>query len=387
MKNERGQAIVLVAFAIIALAAVIGLALDGGRMYQMRRQVQNAADAMALAGARVLASQGCTAGSALETNVCQQIVAFGQENGVTHNNITGRIQAWYVNRDGTRIGDACVGLGVPTGTTGVEVTAQITETTTFMRVVGQDNIAPAGNAMAMFGPVVQAGGGFLPIGFPVQRVDSIIGSGNMQFTMFEGSGSVCRRDGVDCPSNPPDNAQRGWLNFDYIYNAAHVGRGLPLERTVNKNFSNADLKRWAVEGCPHPLFAGTRGGLPPYYADGDYIAGDPGTRDVTRRDICETHMNRTVYLPVFDYVYVRADMQRTFPGNQEPGIGWVNSYYYHIVGFLAATLDSCSGGGSNGAIHGTFQYATIGQGQIEPGEGIGSGTACTPYLLGVTLWK
>ena len=386
MKDERGQAIVLVVFAIIGLAAVIGLALDGGRLYQTRREVQNAADAMAMAGTRVLASDGCTAGSNLETLVCEAIVEYGTQNGVTHDGVTGHIEAWYVNKDATRLSNACVGLGVPNGTTGVEVTAQITETTTFMRVVGQENIAPAGNATAMFGPVVQSGGGILPIGFPVQRVDSIIGSGNMEFTLFEGNGSVCRRDGVDCPSDPPSNSQRGWLNFNYIYNTAFLGQGLPLERTIAKNFSNDDLKGWAETGSPHPLFAGTRGGLPPYYPDGDYIAGDPGTRDVTRRTVCSAHMGQTVYLPLFDYVYVRSDMQSTFAG-QEPSLGWVNSNYYHIVGFLAASIDSCGGGGSNGTINGTFKYAVVGEGQIKPGEGIGSDTACTPTLKGVTLWK
>nr|MBP8864515.1 Tad domain-containing protein [Anaerolineae bacterium] len=173
MKDERGQAIVLVVFAIIGLAAVIGLALDGGRLYQTRREVQNAADAMAMAGTRVLASDGCTPGINLEAEVCQAIVDYGAEYGVVHDGVTGRIEAWYVNKDATRLGGACVGLGVPNGTTGVEVTAQVTETTTFMRVVGQETIAPVGDATAMFGPVVQSGGGILPIGFPVQRVDSI----------------------------------------------------------------------------------------------------------------------------------------------------------------------------------------------------------------------
>jgi len=386
MKDERGQAIVLVVFAIIGLAAVIGLALDGGRLYQTRREMQNAADAMAMAGTRVLASDGCNPSVNLEAEVCQAIVDYGAEYDVVHDGVTGRIEAWYVNKDAARLNNACVGLGVPNGTTGVEVTAQITETTTFMRVVGQETIAPVGDATAMFGPVVQSGGGILPIGFPVQRVDSIIDSGNMEFTLFEGDGSICRRDGVDCPSDPPSNSQRGWLNFNYIYNIAYVGRGLPLERTIAKNFSNSDLKGWAETGCPHPLFAGTRGGLPPYYSDGDYIAGDPGTRDVTRRIVCDTHMDQIVYLPLFDYVYVRSDMQSTFSGH-EPSLGWVNSNYYHIVGFMAASIDSCAGGGSNGTINGTFQYAVVGEGQINPGEGIGSGAACTPTLKGVTLWK
>ena len=48
---ERGQAIVLIAFAIAGLIAIIGLAIDGGFVFADRRHAQNAADASSLAGA------------------------------------------------------------------------------------------------------------------------------------------------------------------------------------------------------------------------------------------------------------------------------------------------------------------------------------------------
>src|SRR5512147_1679933 len=51
-KNEQGQAIVLMAFAMIALLAFAALAIDGGNAYVERRRAQNGADAGALAGAR-----------------------------------------------------------------------------------------------------------------------------------------------------------------------------------------------------------------------------------------------------------------------------------------------------------------------------------------------
>ena len=56
MRNERGQALVILAFALIALAAFAGLAIDGGRAYSARRQAQNTADATAMAGTRLLAT-------------------------------------------------------------------------------------------------------------------------------------------------------------------------------------------------------------------------------------------------------------------------------------------------------------------------------------------
>jgi len=49
--DESGQIIVLVAILMIGLVAVVGLVTDGGLVFSQRRDLQNAADAAALAGA------------------------------------------------------------------------------------------------------------------------------------------------------------------------------------------------------------------------------------------------------------------------------------------------------------------------------------------------
>lgn len=54
--KQSGQAVVLVAIAVLVLAAILMLALDGGGIYLDQRQLQNAADAAALAGAEKLSS-------------------------------------------------------------------------------------------------------------------------------------------------------------------------------------------------------------------------------------------------------------------------------------------------------------------------------------------
>ena len=51
LRKQSGQAVVLVAVAILVLTAILMLALDGGGIYLDKRQLQNAADAAALAGA------------------------------------------------------------------------------------------------------------------------------------------------------------------------------------------------------------------------------------------------------------------------------------------------------------------------------------------------
>jgi hypothetical protein len=49
-KNEKGQALVLIAFAFIAMLGFVALAIDGGMIYADRRFTQNGADAASLAG-------------------------------------------------------------------------------------------------------------------------------------------------------------------------------------------------------------------------------------------------------------------------------------------------------------------------------------------------
>ena len=49
-KGEKGQSIVILAFAVVVLLAFVGLALDVGRLYGTRIQLSRAVDAAALAG-------------------------------------------------------------------------------------------------------------------------------------------------------------------------------------------------------------------------------------------------------------------------------------------------------------------------------------------------
>ena len=56
LRKQSGQAVVIVAVAVLALTAILALALDGGSIYLDKRQLQNTADSAALAGAELLMS-------------------------------------------------------------------------------------------------------------------------------------------------------------------------------------------------------------------------------------------------------------------------------------------------------------------------------------------
>ena len=428
MKNERGQALVILAFALIAVAAFAGLAIDGGRTYTARRQAQNTADAVAMAGTRLLAQfiADCStiSATAADDAIAVEMVKLARANKIDPLAENAQLQGWYVNADEERLGPVGWGTGVPNSATGVEARLVTSDTTTLLRILGQEHIVVNGLAMAMTGPaqITQfSGGGLLPIGFPIQRVDDIIATGSLEFKLFEGDGKICDRAGMDCPSDPPQSSQRGWLNFSYIYHNAwfsdptagnrdginvNGSTSSPLNRIIDTNFSNNDLRYWAVNGPPYPIYIGTRGiATRPYNLDdpwryprdGDFIVGDPGTRDATRRDVCDTYMDQVVYLPLFDYVIERNNMKSSaFFQAHEPNnpLAFPNSHYYHIVGFMAANLDACGGGGNNGWIEGTFQAAFVGEGTIMPGQGFnngngggGGGTCQAVGFVGVQLWK
>ena len=55
LKSERGQTVVLLALAFVALLGFTALAIDGGMVYANRRHMQNASDAASLAGGSAVA--------------------------------------------------------------------------------------------------------------------------------------------------------------------------------------------------------------------------------------------------------------------------------------------------------------------------------------------
>src|SRR5512135_3223457 len=68
--HERGQALIIIVFALIVLFGITGLAVDGGMAYSDRRHAQNAADSSALTGALELV-RGRSNWKALATSVAQ----------------------------------------------------------------------------------------------------------------------------------------------------------------------------------------------------------------------------------------------------------------------------------------------------------------------------
>jgi hypothetical protein len=76
--HDKGQSLVIVALMMVALIAILALSLDGGFTFVQRRRAQNAADAGALAGARLR----CTSSTVTDAEVIAEAKKFAQLNGI-----------------------------------------------------------------------------------------------------------------------------------------------------------------------------------------------------------------------------------------------------------------------------------------------------------------
>ena len=80
--SNRGIAVVYIALMLLVLLAFVGLAIDIGYMYVAKSQLQNAADAAALAGANLLD------GTISSAQARQEAQKFAALNKTTGQNIT-----------------------------------------------------------------------------------------------------------------------------------------------------------------------------------------------------------------------------------------------------------------------------------------------------------
>jgi uncharacterized membrane protein len=118
--------LVLVAIFLLGLIAVVGLAADGGLVFAQRRDLQNLADAAALAGAMQIDEASYRGGGSV---VLDQAAA--RDAAVS-----------YLD------GAGGVTYSVAVHTTGVEVQVSRRANTGFLRVIGVDGVSIGANARA-----------------------------------------------------------------------------------------------------------------------------------------------------------------------------------------------------------------------------------------------
>jgi Flp pilus assembly protein TadG len=431
--SQRGQTLVIVAAAMVGLLALAGLAIDGGNLVMERRRAQNAADAGALAGTRLLSLAMMTCDPIdlpeLDDEIARAVNEYAETNGISDtdgvpgNEVNDNVVAYYVDPSETRLGTVGAMGTVPMGSSGVEVELRDQHRTYFLPVVGIRNIPSSAEAMAMTGIVTQLppGAGMLPIAVPQIVVDDI--DPNTDWEMFDTSpdkdkeGQFCYDSaGTEiCIDNPdsPVNALRGWLNLNHIYNTEYLTATSPDNRTFDKNVSNDGCKEplpglagYASGDCPYayPIYAGTScygetidaGEVcTETMTDGDFIHGSPGSRSSSLMQVYDGYAGKEAYAPVFDQVYLREYMVDNFDP-AEPPVGFESSgggfstsaggsgdsWYYHVVGYVATAIPA--GADSNKVLRGEFLRAPISAGKIDVTAWDGT---CSLLMHGVTLWR
>jgi len=133
MRDERGQVLVLVAVAMVALIAVAGLAIDVGYAYYAQRSLQASVDAAALAGAQELPDPTAAAAAAHD---------YGGEEGARNARRNVRGVTTSVTTRCLRSAPGCNPANA------IRVVERATVPTVFARVVGIDSFDVVAKATA-----------------------------------------------------------------------------------------------------------------------------------------------------------------------------------------------------------------------------------------------
>ncbi len=221
-RNRSGQAIVIMALALVAICGMLALAIDAGRLYFQRRLMQDAVDAGALAGAQDLvgtvSNPNGVPSNALFHALQDTFSVFGQ----SPTNPQG--SSFYNSPPNNTVTDTKGGYTVtavaPSGYNNkqVQVTVTYNATATFVQVLGFNQIAIVATATAEAGTNAKTYAIFAYGG---------IGTGNTINAQMNGVGQV-------------DNGQEGndFCSFSTagitISNAKfHIPTGTPGELNIN----------------------------------------------------------------------------------------------------------------------------------------------------------
>jgi len=152
--SQKGQALILIAFGIVALVGFTALAVDGGRVLSDRRHAQNAADTAVLASA--LSKVNGANAATYKTNGTDRAASNGYTTGVNDRTVEVDLCSDVSGAN------ACAGL--PTGAVTSEyIRVRITSIVpmTFGRVLGRQTVTNVVEAIAHIGGSTSSGGGGL----------------------------------------------------------------------------------------------------------------------------------------------------------------------------------------------------------------------------------
>ncbi len=147
--DESGQALVLAAVGVSVLVSFLGLAIDVGHLRYVKRNLQAAADAAALAAAIEIQSCYGTQNCATMQTAAQNALV---ENGLTGSTLVTNCATTAVSGLELMVNNPACSLGAADPNTGngsyVEVVVSQTEPTYFARLIGWNNVPIVARAEA-----------------------------------------------------------------------------------------------------------------------------------------------------------------------------------------------------------------------------------------------
>lgn len=207
--SERGQAIVILALAMVALLAFAALAIDGGNTYVERRRAQNAADAAALAGARqIWIQQSAIPPNGSETSLLVTINQAAENNGITSgpngdNYPNPNVVAYYTDKDGNVISPIKVGtlLTIPPGVGGIQVKTSRSFSTFIASIINRSNMGAEAQATAVIIPPTGCGSWaiYANASTSCSPADVQISGGGQNIII--NNGGVYSNDSLECNTN------------------------------------------------------------------------------------------------------------------------------------------------------------------------------------------
>lgn len=293
--RESGQTLVMVALALIALLGFLALAIDVGVLYAWRRNMQNAADAAALAGAREI----CLGNSEAAAAAAIQEYALNENRALT---VTYEINGGLVHV-----------------TTGVDVNLF------FARALGVNNSGVTAEATAECGPA-EGGCATWPIALAIEARDWYLkeedpcGVDAETFILLDSDKTCgdCTDDTCyDCDADDDGSwdfkfgGGRGWIDFPDLDEDVY---GKTCGGGANC------LKYWIDHPYPGDLIKPA------------CIKQEPGTTSSAFATTAD-HIGEHVAVPVFDGL----SDDGTCP-NGDPIIGETSNDYYHIVDYVCVEV-------------------------------------------------
>jgi hypothetical protein len=360
-RSEKGQVVVLIAVMITVLVGLAAMAIDLSYVFVQRRDMQNAADAGALAGARLVAR--FSANPTLNyryRDLYYAVLEAAQANGA--NDIT----AYMINCPTGALGrklsaDDFTALGRPSPFLGIWVKTESRFGTFLSRMFGVNELGANAEAQAEFA-VAQSASGVSPIG--VQKA----------WLLSKGGSPVGKTFRIWSDSKEAGST-RGWMGL-----ACHTESLAQMPPKSSTCSPDANTLKALMDS--------------PYYQHDlnkfILMGGDPGTSAVVityatnepsdaygaqiQRDGYNGRVYESLILPVYDYIYHYTTSDVCNPNSTKydvnkckgeevfegittvytPDSGYGGKYYYRVVDYAKFVVIGTGTQGNAKYIDGIF---------------------------------